>query len=262
LSLAGRKQVDPGCNAENVYTMHLAMPRAKYPEDRDVAAFMRRILDRVQALPGVLAAGMVNRLPLAGGIQGGGIEFEGIDPKIAVVGNVDYRPVTPDYFRTLGIPLHDGRTFTDRDDESATPAAIIDERLARTVLAGTNPIGRRVRIPVANLPWHTIVGVAGHIRHDRLDEDARPQIYFNYQQRAQDRMALAVRVRGDAAALAPSLVAAIRAVDPEQPVYDARTLARVVDRSLAQRWLQTTLLTVFAGVALLLASVGVYGVIA
>jgi len=113
-----------------------------------------------------------------------------------------------------------------------------------------------------NLPWLTIVGVAGHIRHDRLEEDVRPQIYFPYRQRTQDRMALAVRTRTDPSTIGASLVAAIRGIDPEQPVYDARTLAAVVDRSVAQRWLQTVLLGSFAAIALVLASVGVYGVIA
>src|SRR5262249_37043753 len=148
-----------------------------------------------------------------------GIEFEGVDPRLGLLPNVDYRTVTPDYFRALEIPLVAGRTFTEADGEDALPVTIIDERLAKTVFANVDPIGRRVRIPVANLPWLTIIGVAGHIRHDRLDEDVRPQIYFNYRQRAQDRMAVAVRTRTDAAALAPSLLTAIRSIDPEQPVY-------------------------------------------
>jgi putative ABC transport system permease protein len=261
-SFAELKQVNPGFNADRVYTLHLAIPRAKYPKDRDVAAFYERILDRVRTLPGVVSAGLVNRLPLAGGTQTGPIEIEGIDPKAANLSNVDYRTITPDYFRTLQIPLLGGRTFTEADHETAPQVAIIDERLAKTVFAATDPVGRRVRIPVANLPWLTIVGVAGHIRHDRVDEDVRPQIYFNYKQRAQDRMALAVRTGGDPASMGASLAGAIRLVDPEQPVYDARTLHAVVDRSLAQRWLQAVLLGTFATIALVLASVGVYGVIA
>jgi len=261
-SFAELKQVNPGFSADRVYTLHLAIPRAKYPKDRDVAAFCERILERVRTLPGVVSAGLVNRLPLAGGTQTGPIEFEGIDPKTTNLSNVDFRTITPDYFRTLGIPLLGGRTFTEADHESAPQVAIIDERLAKTVLAGTDPVGRRVRIPVADLPWLTIVGVAGHIRHDRVDEDVRPQIYFNYKQRAQDRMALAVRTHGDPAAIGASLAGAIRSIDPEQPVYDARTLDAVVDRSLAQRWLQAVLLGAFAVIALVLASIGVYGVIA
>jgi len=255
------KQVDPGFQADGVYSMHLAIPRAKYPKDRDVAAFCDRILERVRGVPGVVSAGFVNRLPLAGGAQTGPIELEGIDPRLTA-GNVDFRSITPDYFSTLRIPLLGGRTFTGRDGEEAPFVAIIDERLAKTALAGVNPVGRRLRIAVGGQPWLTIVGVAGHIRHDRVDEDVRPQIYFSYKQRAQDRMALAVRTHGDPAALGASLVAAVRAVDPEQPVYDARTLAAVVDRSLAQRWLQAAVLGAFATIAVILASIGVYGVIA
>lgn len=261
-SFAELRQVNPGFNAERVYSLHLAIPRAKYPRDRDLAAFGARILDRVRALPDVVSVALVNRLPLAGGAQTGPIEFEGVDPKLASQPNVDYRTITPDYFRTLEIPLLAGRAFTEGDHDTAPGVAIIDERLVKTVFAGVDPIGRRVRIPIANLPWLTIIGVVGHIRHDRLDEDVRPQMYFNYRQRMQDRMALAVRTHGDPAAIAASIVAAIRAVDPEQPVYDARTLGAVVDRSLAQRWLQTTLLGGFAAIAVVLASIGVYGVIA
>jgi len=255
------KQVNPGFQADSVYTMHLAVPRAKYPKDRDIAAFSGRMLESVRAVPGVVSAGLVNRLPLAGGTQTGPIEFEGIDPRVTA-GNVDYRTVTPDYFATLRIPLLGGRTFTERDQEDAPGVAIIDERMAKTAFAGVDPVGRRVRIPLGDLPWLTIVGVVGHIRHDRIDEDVRAQIYFNYKQRAQDRMALAVRTHGDPSAMAASLVAAIRAVDPEQPVYDARTLEAVVDRSLAQRSLQATVLGAFATIAVVLASIGVYGVIA
>src|SRR6185436_5859326 len=99
------------------------------------------------------------------------------------------------------------------------------------------PIGRRFRpvIPGSSIPWRTIVGVAGHLRHERIDEDGRPQVYWSYQQNTQDREALVVRTAGDPAALAQSIAAAIRSVDPEQPIYDARTLSDVVDRSLAQR---------------------------
>jgi putative ABC transport system permease protein len=261
-SFVALRQVNPGFASDRVYTLHLAIPRAKYPRDRDVAAFCARLLDRVRTVPEVVTAGLVNRLPLAGGAQTGPIEFEGVDAQFAKMPNVDYRTVTPDYFRTLSIPLLDGRGFTEADDETALPVAIIDERIARTVFAGVSPIGRRMRIPLNNQPWLTIVGVVGHVRHERLEEDTRPQIYFNYHQRAQDRMAMAVKTRIDPSAVAGAIVAAIRAVDADQPVYDARSLDAVIDRSVAQRWLQTTMLAAFAAIALTLASIGVYGVIA
>jgi putative ABC transport system permease protein len=180
---------------------------------------------------------------------------------------VDSRAVTPDYFKTLQIPMIAGRTFTEADTEDAPRVGIIDDRLARQIYGDANPIGRRFHppMPARVMPdagWYTIVGVVGHIRHERLEEDGRSQVYWSYKQFAQDRQALVVRTQGDPAALAGSIAAAIRSVDPEQPVYDARTLDAVVDRSVAQRWLQTTILGAFAIIALVLASIGVYGVIA
>lgn len=256
------RKVHPGFNAERVYSLHLAIPRSKYPKDADVALFGDRIVDRVKSLPEVAYAGLVNRLPLAGGAQTGGIAFEDIDAQAAEVGNVDYRSVTPDYFRALQIPVINGRAFSDQDRETAPPVAIIDDHLAR-LFGGTDPVGRRVRIPVPGFDrWMTIVGVVGHIRHDRVDRDVRPQIYFPFDQRAQDRMALVVRTRNDPSLVAGALATTIRAVDPEQPIYDARPLTEVVDRALGQRWLQTTLLATFALMATVLAAVGVYGVIA
>jgi predicted permease len=208
-----------------------------------------------------VSAALVNRVPLAGGTQTGPIEFEGLDPQAPALGNVDWRSATPDYFRTIAIPLLSGRSFTSRDGAAAPLVAIVDEQLA-SLFRGGDPIGRRARIPVSGQPWLTIVGVVGHIRHDRLEEDTRPQIYFPFEQRTQDRMAMVVRTRSEPAAIAPGVAAAIRSVDPEQPIYDARPLEAVVDRSLGQRWVQTTLLAGFAAMAVLLASVGVYGVIA
>ena len=251
--------VHPGFNPQNVYSLHLAIARSKYPADSDVAAYVDRILARVQVLPEVVAAGVVNRLPLAGGSQTGPIEFEGIDPQALTIGNVDYRPASPDYFRTLQIPIVAGRTFGEGDTADAAPVAIIDERLAATVLGGANPLGRRVRIP-GNASWLTVVGVAGHLRHDRLEEDRRPQLYFPYKQWTQDRVALVVRTRTDPGAIAASLGVVIRQIDPEQPIYDARTLDDVVDRSLAQRRLQSVLIGSLAGLGLMLATIGVYGV--
>jgi len=255
------ERVNPGFVPEQVLSAHLAIPRLKYPKDRDVAEFCRRILERVQALPDVESAGMVNRLPLAGGLQTLGVEFEGVGPQAAKVPMVDSRTATPDYFRTIGIPLVRGRSFTEADDERGTPVAIIDQKLATVIWPGGDPVGRRLRIAFPGMPWTTIVGVVGHIRHDSLEEDTRPQVYWNYRQRAQDRMALVVKARSDPAALSRSIAGVIRSLDAEQPLYDVRTLDEVVDRSLARRWLQTVLLATFAGLALVLAGIGVYGVI-
>ncbi len=260
-SFAAVKDIDPGFSPERVLSLHLAIPRSKYGSDAGVAAYCRWILERVQRLPEVESAGMVNRLPLAGGTQVGGVEFEG-DAALASVSGTDWRVVTPDYFRTLNIPIVSGRSFTNADDDKAPLVGIIDERLANAGWPGRSVIGRRFRAAYAGAPWITIIGVVGHIRHDSLETDVRPQVYWNYLQRGQDRMALVVKTRGEPVAFTQSIGAVIRSIDPDQPVYDVRPLEAVIDRSLARRWLQTTLLAVFAGLALLLATIGVYGVIA
>jgi predicted lysophospholipase L1 biosynthesis ABC-type transport system permease subunit len=144
---------------------------------------------------------------------------------------------------------------------------LVDERIARMVWPNDTAVGKRMRIPpvLTNnvpLPWIEIVGVVGHVIHDGIDLDTRPQVYWNNDQRAQDRMVLVARTAGDPTALAASIRQAIREIDPEQPVYDVRTMDDVVERSLGQRWLNMTLLVSFAAAALLLCAIGVYGVIA
>ena len=203
---------------------------------------------------------MVNRLPLAGGIQIGIVSFEGADPAHGCVVNTDWRTVTPDYFRALDIAVVAGRTFTDADNETAPMVGIIDDRLARSVWGEDNVVGRRFRGAFDGAPWVTIVGVVRHIRHDSLEADSRPQVYWNYLQRAQDRMALVVKTRGEPSALTSSIVAVVRSMIPAAGLRPAH--ARRCDRSLD--------CAAMAGndapcrvcrFALLLATIGVYGVI-
>src|SRR6185503_5427907 len=168
---------------------------------------------------------------------------------------------TPDYFRTLGIPLIEGRFFNESDATDRPPVGIIDERLARRLWPNESAIGKRFRFPFGTAPWTEIVGVVGHVRHDGLGIDQRPQVYWNYQQRAQPRMALAVKTIQDPNQLTASVIAAMHEVDPEQPLYDVRPMDEVVERSLSPQWLNTALLSIFASVALVLATIGVYGVL-
>jgi putative ABC transport system permease protein len=254
------RAVSPGFNPEGVLSAQVAIPESRYPRDAQIVTFYSRVLDRVQALPGVTAVGVVNRLPLGGDDQNAGLVIEDAAPG-ARWPNVLTRTVSPGYFRALQIPVREGRSFTRLDGSDAPRVAIIDERLARAMWPGKSPIGRRVRAS-DDEAWSTVVGVVGHIQHSGLDDDSDPQVYWNYTQRVQDRLALVVKARGNPASLSKAVAAAVREVDPEQAVYDVRTLGAVVDRSLGQRWLQTMLLAIFAGAALLLASVGAYGVIA
>jgi len=253
------RSVSPGFTPEGVLSVQVAIPESRYPTDAQIVTFYTSVLDRVQTLPGVTAVGAVNRLPLGGDNQTAGLQIEDAAPHTRWP-NVQTRTVSPGYFRALQIPIREGRSFTRLDGSDAPRVAIIDERLARAVWPGASPIGRRVR--EGGDEWSTVVGVVGHVQHEALDDDSDPQVYWNYPQRVQDRLALVVKTRGNPASLSRAVARAVREVDPEQAVYDVRTLDAVVDRSLGERWLQTILLATFAGAALLLASVGAYGVIA
>ena len=261
-SLFGITHVDPGFESRGVTSLHLAIPRGKYPRDDQIAAFCRAVLERVRQIPGVRSAGMVNRLPLAGGVQIGNLEVERSALANNRLDSVDWRTATPEYFAALGIPVLEGRTFTDTDHQDAPLVGLVDERLAKMAWPNQTAIGHRFRIMFGDSPWVTIVGVVGHIRHDSLTSDTRPQVYWNYLQRPMDRMALVVRTDSGEPSIVPTVIARIREVDPEQPVYDVRTMREVIDRSLGQQWLVTGVLLVFAVASLFMAAVGVYGIAA
>jgi predicted permease len=253
--------VNPGFVPDHVLSMQLAISRAKHGSDHQVAEFCNEVVEKVSAIPGVLVTGMVNRLPLAGIAQIGAMEIEGGMPVPEPLRNVDWRSVTPDYFKAIGIPWISGRLFDERDTDTSKPVAIVDEKFARFAWPNENPLGKRIRISFLDQPWLEVIGVVGHIRNDRLDVDTRPQVYWTYWQRTQDRMALVVRTGIKPESVNRDVINAIHSIDPDQPVYDVRTMDQVLDRSLSQQRLNTTLLGAFAALSLLLTSVGIYGVI-
>jgi hypothetical protein len=155
--------------------------------------------------------------------------------------------VTPRVLRDARHPAQGGRAFNAADDEAAAPVGIVDEQVAARIWPGRSAIDKRFRLPFPGMPWVRVVGVVGHVRGDGLDVDPRPQVYWPYRQRTQDRMVLVVRGRWDARAAAAIVVRAVRDVDAEQPVYDVRTMEQVVARSLAPRRLSLTLVACFAG---------------
>ena len=256
-SFSHLRSTDPGFEPNRVLSLHLAVNRSKYGEDPGVARYLGRLIERVRSVPGVETVGIINRLPMGGQTQNGVIRFEGRDVRVLT----EWRSASGDYFRALGVPLLAGRAFSEIDSADRPGVGIIDERLAREVFGRESPIGKRFRIDFPGGPWVEIVGVVGHLRHEGLDRDPLPLVYWPYQQRTQDRMAMVVRTSVEPASLTPAVRAAIREIDPDQPVYDVRPMAEVVERTLQGRWLNTMLIGSFAGVALLLASVGLYGVI-
>jgi putative ABC transport system permease protein len=260
-SMAALLRVDPGFSTHGVLTMHLAVTRARYPSDPDVAAYLGRVLDRVRTVPGVTAAGFVNRLPLSGIAQTGPVEFE------AAMGHAiqsDWRSASPAYFEAAGIPILRGRTFRDTDRDGAPLVAIIDQQFAVEVFGAADPLGRRVRISAGSLhgPWTEIVGVAGHIRNEGPDRDVRPQIYWPLAQRTQDRMVLVVRTAGRPESFTPAVVEQIHRENPGQPVYDVRSMQQWLDRNLQPRHVTTVLVSLFGIASLLLSCLGLYGVVA
>ena len=256
-SFSALEQVKPGFSSEGVLTMHFAVSRAKYRQDEQVAAYYARLLDRIRAIPGVTAAGLVNRLPFSGIAQTGGVAFEGNENGY----DSDWRSVTPGYFEAMGIPLKQGRLILDTDTSQSPRVGLIDERLARTVFGSENPIGKRFRIYGPDVPWSVIVGVVGHIRNDNLEDDKRPQVYWPETQRTQDRAALAVRTASRPERYTPAVIEQIRKENADQPVYDIRTMDQWVDRTLETRTLVTGMVALFGAASLLLACLGLYGVV-
>jgi putative ABC transport system permease protein len=248
--------------------MHLAASRDKFPEDRQIAEYYRRLAERVKTIPGVIDAGFVNRLPLSGTSQTGGVEFEGKSQGSSAAGMfmVDWRSATPGYFGAMGIPLLRGRLFTDQDGPDSRRVGLIDAEMAKRIFGNEDPIGKRFRQSLGpnfpnDTPWSEIVGVVGHVLNDSLEQDVRPQVYWPETQRAQERAALVVRTADNPTAYAEAVVAEIRRENPDQPVFEVRSMESWIARSLQTRTLATSLVSIFGFASVLLACLGLYGVI-
>jgi putative ABC transport system permease protein len=266
-SLVAIMQVDPGFSPQGVLTMHLQVARTKYPTDIQVADYYRRLVERVRTVPGVIEAGMASLLPFSSGRPSGPVEFEG--KRIEGTVPAEFCSVTPGYFSAQGIPIIRGRDFSDRDKAEMPPVAIIDERLARSVFGDTDPLGKRIKFAVItdSTPWIEIIGVVGHIRSESLEIDQLPQLYWPKAQprpetqRTQERGALIVRTAASPELFASTILDQIHKENPDQPVYDVRTMEDWLGRSLRSRNLLTGLVMLFGVSALLLACLGLYGVV-
>jgi putative ABC transport system permease protein len=256
-TFARLRAVDPGLDATQVLSLHLAVDRARHGDDAGVAAYLARLEEAVHAVPGVASAGVINRLPLGGQIQFGGVQIDGTD----ATRDTSWRTASDGYFETLRVPVIAGRGF-DRADRAGAPlVVVVDEALGAGVPGGARSlVGRRLRMDFPDAPWAEIVGVVGHVRDEGLDREGRPLIYWPVAQRTQDRMAMVVRTGGDPAAAATAVRAAIRSVDPDQALYDVRPMTAVIERSLDGYRLNAVLTGAFAGFALLLGATGLFGV--
>jgi putative ABC transport system permease protein len=254
---------DAGFRAEGVLTANLPLPMTRFPEEAQRAAFVRAVVERMKAIPGVEVASA--GIPLLGGWQSS-FTLEGRpEPPAGQLPSADITRVTPDYFKAMGVRVQEGRVFTDHDTADAPPVAMVDETFVRAHFPQGDALGKRFRFGRSSpedkdVKWMEIVGVVSHVKNYGVDQESRVEIYLPYFQSPVTNATLLVRSSTDPAALAASVRQAVKAVDPEVPVYSVRTLAEIVSDRTAQRRLAVMLITVFAAVALLLAAVGIYGV--
>ena len=262
-SFAEILKVDPGFRPDGVLTMRVALPDAVYSKPEQVRGFYTELLDRVQRLPGVEAAGAVSALPLSGQGSSGTTTIDSQSVRLEdTTPEADLRVVTPDYFKAMGISLVRGRFFDARDSDTAAPVAMVDESLAQTYWPNQDPIGKRLHMGdrQSKAPWATIIGLVRHVRNRTLEARSRVEVYWPESQRPFGAMTLAVRTTGNPMNLVPTIQREVSAIDPDLPVYRVNTMTEVMGDSLERRRLALILLAVFAGLALLLASVGIYGV--
>ena len=254
--------VDPGYSTANVLTMRLQLPGARYRDDGQRIRFFREATARIQQLPGVQSVGAISFLPLTGLGAGTSFTIEGQPPPAPGQDFVTNVSVCDNgFFRTLNVPLVRGRLFTEREMIERSNVVVISESLARKYFANSDPIGKRLGIYMTDPIVPTeIVGIVGDVRFQDLTAEPKPTTYWPHPQLAYSSMTLTVRAAGDPLALAPAVEHAIRTLDPDQPVSDVRTMAQWVAKTLAQARFNSLLLATFAGLALLLAAIGIYGV--
>jgi predicted permease len=255
---------DPGFRADHVLTLQTWLPYPKYDEFARRTQFYREVVQRVKALPGVVAAGYATDLPLTawGNASLVTVENRPVDPKHMLIANV--RVVTPDYFRAIGMKLLNGRLLAETDGADFRKTVVVNETMAHTYWPGMDPVGRRFKRGVvdANSPWWTVVGVVADMRQGGMDVPVRPEAYFPFEQADFfSPTSLAVRATRDPRSLINAVRQQISQVDAEQPVSNVQTMDDLVDSSIAQPRMNTLLLGGFAGIALLLAALGIYAVL-
>ena len=256
------QQVDRGFNTDSILTMVVRLPDS-YNQDPQVINFFRQALEHIRTLPAVRSAGIVNFLPLYGGMGSAtGFKIAGRpEPAPGEEPSTDVRVVDAGYFQTMGIPLLRGRNFTEMELTEPKKVILINEALARKHFPNEDPIGKRLDVAMFDNPiWCEVIGVVGNVRYDSLVDESPPAVYFPHSELVYSFMTLVVRTDGDPAAIAPAVQREIRALDPNQPVSDVRTMDQVMSEWTSRSRFNTLLLGLFAGLATLLSAVGIFGV--
>lgn len=262
-SLMTLQAVDPGFKKEGALTMQIGLPRSRYPQGPQQAVFFQRLLEQVKGAQGIESAGLINYLPL--GKSNANITFtiEGRQPASPTdVSFAGYRIASPDYFRSMAIPLLSGRAFTDQDTDGAPEIVIINNTMAKRFWPDEDPIGKRLKFGnyQSNNTWRTVVGVIGDVKHFGLNAKFEPEIYTPFQQDPASSMTLVVRTQGAPLNSVNTLRSEVQTVDKNQPVHNVRTLEAVVADAVSGGRGYTILLAMFSVLSLILAAVGIYGV--
>jgi predicted permease len=264
MSLKQLQRVDPGFRTEGVLTGSVTLSGGGYADNKaNRASLVRDVVQRVSEQPGVVAVGASSNVPFSGtGMWGGSFAIQNKPAREDEPGpHSDRRCVTPGYLSAMQIPLQHGRWFTEDDRDGTLPVAVIDDVLAKAYWPGQNPIGEHVRMG-SRSPWLEVVGVVGHVRRDSLEVDENKGVlYMPFEQNPVPMASFVVRTKGDPQAMEAPLVKAVQSVDATEAIYDVRTLSSMVSESLAARQLLVWLLSLFGGLALLLAAIGIYGLL-
>lgn len=256
-----------GMRAESVLTARTTLPEAKYRDPLRRAAFYEQVLERVNALPGVVGAGYTTAVPLTWKGGTNGITIEGRPEEPGVVYDANHRQISDEYFKAVGIALRGGREFNQSDTHQSTPVVIINETMARGYWPNESAIGKRFKHgrTASTRPWMTIVGVVADVRQMGVDAPVKAEMYMTYRQAGNQfwyaPRDLVIRSSANPTSLASAVTAVVHEVDPDQPVSNIRTMEQVLGEEVQLRRTGTTLLGVFAGLAVLLASLGIYGVL-
>jgi putative ABC transport system permease protein len=254
-------RADLGIKPENVLALQISLPRDSYEDKSKKLAFYEQVLARVGALPGVVKAGAVNIVPFSSGDQSSTFQIIGRPPfPQGHEPDAQARVTTPDYFDAIGTALRRGRLLNAQDDANATRVVLINEAFAKKFLPGEEPIDQRIDFGGGEKEVREIIGVVADVKNDDLDEQPDPSVYLPYSQNVLPTMSLIIRATQDPTRLAPAVRSEVRAIDPSLSVSNVNTVSQMIDERISPKRLMTYILAVFALCALLLASVGIYGV--
>ncbi len=261
-TVAHLQQVNPGFDAKNVLTMNVSLPRQKYHTGVQANLFFEQLLTRVRALPGIKSAGGVDPLPLSNSNGSTGFVIEGnANLSTANRPEADQRTVIGDYFAAMRIPILQGRVFTADDRTDAPQRVVINEAFARRYWPNGDAVGKRLGFDDGPQQiWWEIIGIIGNVKHERLDVATKPEVYFAAAQSPANFITLVARTATDPAQMIAAVRQQILAVDPDQPVFDIMTMEQRIADAIAQSRFVMLLLGIFAGLAALLAAIGIYGV--